>query len=239
MKPLLSRDASRAFDRRIMDAGVPGLILMENAGRGTADLLLRRFAGRLQRPVIIGGTGQNGGDAWVIARRLVTKGITPVVRIAGERSKVAGDAVVSLRALEALGVIVTEIGEGALEPLETALADATVVVEGLFGTGLDRDVEGWRRGVIERINDAAAPTLAIDLPSGIDADTGTFGLRGVFTNPVTAGTIRKLVPGQFVKVRLLVGERTDAVLVPVMENHSHKNSTDAASMSRPKAMPPK
>lgn len=172
MKPLLDRAAARAFDGRIMDAGVPGAILMENAGRGAAELLMRRFAGRLARPVVVGGSGQNGGDAWVIARRMLTRGVRPRVFLAGSREKVSGDARVNLDALDALELPVEELGEGRLQPLAEALKGATVLVEGLFGTGLDRDVEGWRRDVIEMLNRCEAPTFAIDLPSGIDADTG-------------------------------------------------------------------
>lgn len=172
MKPLLTREAARRFDRRIIDAGVPGLVLMENAGRGAADLFLRRFAGRLDHVVVVGGTGQNGGDAWVVARRLLTHGVRPKVFLAGAREKVSGDAKVNLEALDALDLDVTELGEGDLAPLDGALAHATAIVEGLFGTGLDRPIEGWRRALVERLDGAAAPLFALDLPSGIDADTG-------------------------------------------------------------------
>lgn len=172
MKPLLDRAGARAFDRRVMDAGVPGLILMENAGRGAADLLSSTMADRLSKVVVVGGTGQNGGDAWVIARRLKTKGYDPTVFLAGESAAVRGDAEVNLRALRAIGVDVTELAESSLAPIERALNEATLVVDGLFGTGLDRAIEGWRAGLIARLNAASAPIFAIDLPSGIDADTG-------------------------------------------------------------------
>ena len=172
MKPLLTRDAARRFDGRIVDAGVPGLLLMENAGRGAAELFLRRFAGRLARVVVVGGTGQNGGDAWVVARRLLTHGVRPEVFLAGSREKVGGDAKVNLEALDALGLRVTELTGDDLSALEGALESATAIVEGLFGTGLDRPIEGWRRALVERLDAASASIFALDLPSGIDADTG-------------------------------------------------------------------
>lgn len=172
MKPLLSRESSRAFDSRIIAAGVPGLLLMENAGRGAAEVMFRRFAGHLERVVVVGGVGQNGGDAWVIARRLLTSGYEPEVFLAGSRSAVQGDARVNLETLDALKCPIVELSADALAPLRSALASATSVVEGLFGTGLDRDIEGWRREVIEILNRRALPTLAIDLPSGVDANTG-------------------------------------------------------------------
>lgn len=171
MKPLLDRDGARAFDRRIIDAGVPGLILMENAGRGAADQLIDRMRDRLERVVVVGGTGQNGGDAWVIARRLVTRGFAPTVLLAGAREQVKGDADANLRALSAIGVDVTCM-DGSLDELEPALAGASAIVDGLFGTGLDRAIEGVRAELVARLNAADAPIFAIDLPSGIDADTG-------------------------------------------------------------------
>lgn len=167
MLPLLTREASRAIDRELIDAGVPGVILMENAGRGAADAIEARFADRLDRVVVVGGTGQNGGDAWVVARRLCAHGNRPRAFLAGEREKVEGDARINLDALEAVGVPVEP-----RDALDGALADATLIIEGIFGTGLDRPVEGWRVGLIEQLEAAAAPLVALDLPSGVDADTG-------------------------------------------------------------------
>jgi NAD(P)H-hydrate epimerase len=78
MIPLLSRDAVRALDADAVERlGVPGLVLMENAGRGATDALCARFDDRLQRVVIVGGPGQNGGDGWVVARHLFNRGHWP------------------------------------------------------------------------------------------------------------------------------------------------------------------
>lgn len=171
-RPLLTRATSRAFDQRIIDAGVPGAILMENAGRGAADVIVIRFADRLERVVVVGGTGHNGGDAWVTARRLETLGHRPRAFLAGRRDAVRGDARDHLNALEAVGVGVEEVGEGSLRALYAAFADASLIVEGLFGTGLDRAIEGWRADLVEHLTQADAPLVSLDLPSGIDADTG-------------------------------------------------------------------
>jgi hydroxyethylthiazole kinase-like uncharacterized protein yjeF len=163
VRALLDRAASRAFDRRMIDAGVPGAVLMENAGRGAADLLIDRLGDHLARPVIIGGPGQNGGDAWVIARRLKTRGYEPRVLLTCPRDEVRRDSAIMLRALEAIGVAIET---------DVDLRDATMIVDGLFGTGLDRPIEGALADLIARMNAHGAPIFAIDLPSGIDADTG-------------------------------------------------------------------
>lgn len=146
---------------------MPGLLLMENAGRGAADALIEAFPERLARVVVVGGTGQNGGDAWVVARRLVTRGHRPRAFLAGERDAVRGDARVNLDALEAVGVPVEPVAA-----LGEPLRAATLVVDGLFGTGLDRAIEGWRAELVQALAEAPAPLVALDLPSGIDANTG-------------------------------------------------------------------
>ncbi|MFK7992178.1 MAG: NAD(P)H-hydrate dehydratase [Sandaracinaceae bacterium] len=173
MRPLLTRASARAFDRAAMNAGIPGLILMENAGRGAADCLEAHFAGRLDRVVVVGGTGQNGGDAWVVARRLCTRGRQPTVFLLGDEKDVSGDAATELRALRAVGCDVEAVsGKGAADVIGVALTKATALVEGVFGTGLDRAIEGWRAQVIRRMAASDVPMLALDLPAGIDADTG-------------------------------------------------------------------
>ncbi|MCG8555988.1 MAG: NAD(P)H-hydrate dehydratase [Proteobacteria bacterium] len=171
---LWTRDEVRALDRDAVDRlGVPSLALMENAGLGATLALLEHFSRSLARIVIVGGTGQNGGDAWVVARQLRVRGHRPRCVLLGEASTVRGDARVNLDALANLGIPLTEVGSGSgLSALGDALADATLVVEGLFGTGLDRPVTGHFAEAIERINSCRAARMALDLPSGVDADTG-------------------------------------------------------------------
>jgi hydroxyethylthiazole kinase-like uncharacterized protein yjeF len=171
MLPLLTREASRALD---LDAsarlGVPSIVLMENAGRGACDVLCERFGSG--HVLVIGGLGQNGGDAWVVARHLLLRGRRPTCLLLGEPAAVRGDAQANLTALEGLGVAVTSLREGALDLLDRALAEASLVVDGLFGTGLDRPITGLHAEVIKRINARGLPCLALDIPSGIDADSG-------------------------------------------------------------------
>lgn len=182
MNPVLSRAQMRAFDRHAIDAcGVPGLLLMENAGRGATDVLVRELleghpAGA--RVVVVCGTGNNGGDGVVIARHLLVRGADPRVFLCGDAQKVAGDARVQLDAWRGLGGVVHELPPNApLDVLASAVSDADVVVDALFGTGLDRAIEGWLADVVRATNAASCPRFAVDLPSGLDADTG--GTLGV------------------------------------------------------------
>jgi NAD(P)H-hydrate epimerase len=172
MIPLLGRDALRAIDRDAAERlGLPTLLLMENAGRGAFEVIAAAYPRALDRVVIVGGVGQNGGDGWVLARHLWNAGKLPRVLLAGDRARVAGDARVNLDALERLGVQCTSIGQD-LSPLVHALSEATLVVDALFGTGLDRPLTGVNAAVVERINACAADVVALDLPSGVDADRG-------------------------------------------------------------------
>lgn len=161
---------ARAVDARASAHGVSTLVLMENAARGAADVVVSRHAERLGRPLVVGGVGQNGGDAWALARHLVARGARPRVARIGSRSAVSGDALANLVALEAYGIPVAEIGDEA--GLAALLDGATLVVDGIFGTGLRRPIEGWTAEAITRIDRAGVPIVALDLPSGIAADTG-------------------------------------------------------------------
>jgi len=167
MIPLLSRDAVRALDAEaVARLGVPSCLLMENAGRGAFELIRERFSERLDDVFIVGGVGQNGGDAWVVARHLLLAGKRPRCVLIGERDKVRGDALLNLTALERLHGPVSQSADAA------ELAGASLIVDGLFGTGLDRPVTGVYAAAIERINEAWAPRVALDIPSGIDANSG-------------------------------------------------------------------
>lgn len=176
MIPLLTRQESRAIDQHATDAlGVPGLLLMENAGRGAADVIQRELGPRLRahgQVVVVGGPGQNGGDAWVVARHLRSAGVSVRCFIVGDPARVHGDAAVNLAALTGLGLQPAVIDGSGLVDFASASAEASLLIDGLFGTGLDRAVEGLFAGVIETMAACGRPIAALDLPSGVDADTG-------------------------------------------------------------------
>ncbi len=166
MFPVLTREQSRELDQKLIAAGVPSLLLMENAGRGAADVILRELPD-VDRLLVICGPGNNGGDGLVLARRWLTLGKHVSVHLAGEVDVLSPDARVQWAAYVAAGGQFVGSSE-----LETTFEWAHAIVDALFGTGLSRAIGGERAALIERINRQSKPIVALDLPSGLDANTG-------------------------------------------------------------------
>jgi hydroxyethylthiazole kinase-like uncharacterized protein yjeF len=165
MAELLSTAEMADADRRTIQGGNPGIMLMENAGRAVADAVaVTRPVG--SRVVVVAGPGNNGGDGFVAARRLAERGYPVDVLLLGEASRLKGDA--ALAAKKWAGPVTPAVPQ--------ALADADIIVDALFGAGLDRPVEGQARAMIEAVNarnDAGGvPVIAVDLPSGINGTSG-------------------------------------------------------------------
>lgn len=168
------------------ELGIVSLVLMENAGRGATDAIYMGFGDRLERVVLVGGPGQNGGDAWVIARRLTLLGHRPLAVLVGDASRLRGDAEANWALLGKLGVETAVVSPEDAETIGDHLADATLIVDGLFGTGLDRPITGGYADAITAMDAVPAPLVALDLPSGLDADTGAiFGVAPHATMTVT------------------------------------------------------
>ena len=169
----LSREEVRSIDRLAAeDYGLPTLVLMENAGRGAAAILddMLPEAGRV---VIACGAGNNGGDGGVAARHLDSWGRSVRVVWFAPEEKIAGDPAVQHRILDASGIAQEEWpGEVPADRLDALFAGADWIVDGLLGTGLTRPVEGPLLAVIAAMNRSGRPILALDLPSGLDADSG-------------------------------------------------------------------
>ena len=180
MTYLLTAEQMRAVDRAATaDFGVPTLLLMENAGRGVAEVVSRALDGRVsgRRVRVVCGAGNNGGDDFVVARHLALAGAEVSVLLAVSREKIAGaggDAATNLRALEALGLVTVIEGAawGEASAWAGTLAGSDAIVDALFGTGLRSDVAGVPAAAIAAMNAAAGIKIAVDIPSGIDADTG-------------------------------------------------------------------
>jgi NAD(P)H-hydrate epimerase len=146
---------------------------MENAGRGVADVVERELGRgpRAPRVVVVCGSGNNGGDGFVVARHLVTRGHAVDVHRTAPLAKLTGDARANHDALVGIGVPIKEIGEDTA-PLRADLLRADAVVDALFGTGLDRPITGVHAAVVEAVNHSGKTVVSVDVPSGIDADTG-------------------------------------------------------------------
>lgn len=160
MIELLTTAEMAEADRLTIAGGRPGIDLMENAGRAVADAAARMAPGRRVR--VIAGPGNNGGDGFVAARLLAGRGFEVQVGFAGDRAKLKGDAA------RAAGR-----WQGATEAAAPdALGDCDLIIDALFGAGLDRPVEGAMRALIEAIDTSGRAVLAVDLPSGINGTSG-------------------------------------------------------------------
>jgi NAD(P)H-hydrate epimerase len=172
----LSRDEVRGIDTRAaQELGMPTVILMENAGRGAAAWIRERGIPAQSRGLILCGPGNNGGDGGVVARHLDLWGYSVGVVWFARADRLRGDAAVQFQILARAGFNQTcWDDEQAITPerLDALLAGADWVVDALLGTGLTRPVEGTLRAIIEAVNRSGKPVLALDLPSGLDADTG-------------------------------------------------------------------
>jgi hydroxyethylthiazole kinase-like uncharacterized protein yjeF len=179
---VLSVAEARAFDRRAVDElGVPELVLMENAALGVVDALTARFPAA-ERIGVVCGPGNNGADGFAVARQLLTRGyaVTTVVAALGGRLGAAAER--QLGILRALGHVPVELAEGFEESELAPLESCDVLVDALFGLGLTRPLAGdWARLVLSLVG--RAPIVAVDLPSGLDAD------RAAPIGPATAADL--------------------------------------------------
>jgi len=169
---VLTREQSRRVDQLAVDElGFTGLVLMENAGRGVADVLCRLgIAGPV---VVCCGKGNNAGDGFVLARHLDLRGYAVRVLLWATPEELVGDAAANYRIL-AKGDVPIEVFGAIHDParLSNLLAGAAWIVDALLGTGARGEPRPPLNAVIEQLNAAAAPKLAVDLPSGLDCDTG-------------------------------------------------------------------
>jgi len=174
MKAVLSREQIRKFDRLAIEgARIPSLVLMENAGLGAARMLRERYGDRPGKVMVFAGTGNNGGDGYVLARHLLVAGLDVDVIAVGGTASLTPDACAMHDAFCGIGgSIVALQDESECPAVGEAMSSAGVLVDALFGTGLTRPVAGLAERIISMLNASAPPCLALDLPSGIDADTG-------------------------------------------------------------------
>ncbi|MBC8471053.1 MAG: NAD(P)H-hydrate epimerase [Planctomycetes bacterium] len=194
---LMTKDQVRAVDSwAINTLGIPGVVLMENAGRSCAELIKEKLkAVTAPKICIFCGTGNNGGDGYVIARHLLNSGFKVIVVICGDRQKVKGDAKINLDILEKLDRPIEQLNlkeDDVPARVKAFTADADMIVDGLFGTGLSGTLRDDYIRLIEAINACDCPILAVDIPSGLDCDNGRpFGAAVRATCTVTFVAVKK------------------------------------------------
>ncbi|MGO4705481.1 NAD(P)H-hydrate dehydratase [Microvirga sp. 2MCAF38] len=186
---LLSANETRRADALAIDAGTPGIELMSRAGRAVADTATTMVSPGA-RILVLAGPGQNGGDGFVAASRFANEGFEVILALLGDRTRLRGDAAIA--ATRWSGTTISADG--------APFSEADLIVDALFGTGLSREIEGEAWRVIEQVNASHRPVVAVDLPSGIDADTGAPHAIAVrATRTVTFGTRKPghlLLPGR-------------------------------------------
>ena len=172
---LVTADEMREMDRQTIESfGLLGQILMENAGRGAARILLNAFGGLSSLRVgVVAGRGNNGGDGFVIARYLKQKHIPVTVYLLAQPDSIQGDAATNLKLLKPLAAPVIEmIDIESFKKHQSEMEKIDIWVDAILGTGLKSEVKGFFREVIEFLNRTNKPIFSVDIPSGLNSDTG-------------------------------------------------------------------
>jgi len=251
--PLLTAAETRELDARTIASGTPGAALMERAGLGIVDAMTRRYGPLLgMRVLVLCGPGNNGGDGFVAARHLLTQGAEPHVGLMASPDRVQGDARLQLDKLEKAGIAVNAIEEaGALRTLVARHPHWDYALDALLGTGARGNLEGPIATAVQllrEMDENGTRVVAVDVPTGVNADTGEIARRAVRADlTVTFGVAKRgqlLYPGRAFVGRLevidigLVSPAASATqpvlelatvgsmarLVPLRDPRAHKHS---------------
>jgi len=175
MRVLTGREMVALDARAAVEYGLPGLVLMENAGREVATVVRNRY-GPTCRVGIVCGPGNNGGDGLVAGRHLYLEGHPVEIWLAAGDDAYRGDALTNLTIARSMGISLRRIPDGENEALAEALRGADVIVDAFFGTGFSGIPRPAAAACLRAMNEAGRPVVAVDIPSGVEADTGA--LRG-------------------------------------------------------------
>lgn len=247
MKVVNAEEIRRIDRRAIEEYGIPGMILMENAGQQVVLNILERYRSLESKKIlIIAGKGNNGGDGFVVARHLFNRDMDVEVYLIVKEDDIKGDAKLNLDILKKSGVPFIE--NATARDLEIPLRNAGLIVDAIFGTGLSSSVSPPYSEVIRLINLSKKPVVSIDIPSGISSDTGeilgeavkadltvTFVLpkRGLLIYPgaENSGVIKisdigipeKIIEDEDIKVNLITSKEVKE-MIPERRPDSHKSS---------------
>ncbi|CAN2039743.1 ADP-dependent (S)-NAD(P)H-hydrate dehydratase / NAD(P)H-hydrate epimerase [Candidatus Magnetomoraceae bacterium gMMP-15] len=172
---LVKAEEMQEMDRQSIESfGIPGRVLMENAGRCAVEFFFEVFPDVKRKKVgVIAGRGNNGGDGFVMARYIACKDIDVTVYLCSSSQRVQGDAEANLRLLKPLNVDLVELpDQSAFEAHQDSIKNIDIWIDALLGTGLNSDVRGYFKYVIDFINSLKKPVFAVDIPSGLHSDTG-------------------------------------------------------------------
>ncbi len=174
---VMSREEVRGFDAwAISTMGIPGVVLMENAAKNCTSVILEHFSEACGQEVcIFCGTGNNGGDGFVIARQLFNHGISVRIVICGDPAKISGDAKVNYDICRKMNLLMTVLeleSPDLCRDVETQVTGCGLLVDAMLGTGLNGELKESYALLISSINSHNLPIVAVDIPSGLDCDTG-------------------------------------------------------------------
>lgn len=173
-KAFSAREIQKLDEIAVQKIGIPSIALMENAGRSVAQEVLRHLKRFSQKHVsIICGLGNNGGDGFVCARHLINHNVRIKIFLIGNPDHLKNDAALNYKILRNLKIPIHVIDSTvSLKTLDVYLKKSKIVVDAIFGVGLNRVITGPFKTVIEKINSAKAYVISVDVPSGLDATIG-------------------------------------------------------------------
>ncbi|MEW6620649.1 MAG: NAD(P)H-hydrate dehydratase [bacterium] len=245
---VVSKQQMQEIDKRAsLEFNIPGIVLMENAGLVSSLILEEDFPDlKNSKIAIFVGGGNNGGDGLVVARHLFNQAMDVQVYLLREQAQIKGDALINLNIAKSIGIPIKEINE--LEKEKTNILQADIIIDAILGTGISGEIEGFLAEVINFLNETQKPVIALDIPSGLDADTGfplgcsiranstfTFGLPkiGLLLYPgaelvgelsvIDISLPEQLLNDKEIKVNLLL-EEDIFPLLPQRAEDSHKGS---------------
>ena len=185
----ISTNQMQLLDRIAIERfGIPSLILMENAGRGIAELAAGMLKKRRAKVLVVSGKGNNGGDGFVAARHLANRGFSVKVVLLSHPKDLKDDPRINFNILRKMNIpVIIATSPHGLRRAKAFIKECDLIVDAIFGVGLGRAVTGLFYVLISHLNTSEKPILAVDIPSGLDSDTGR--VLGIAVRADVTGTL--------------------------------------------------